>query len=72
MAIQVHMYVQVYIFSKQEYTYMCKHTHIYMCVYSCIVLLTNLQLSKEDTELQSVELFHYPVMKEKNLGLKSR
>lgn len=60
------MYVHVYISNKQKYTYV--QTHIY--VYSCILLLTNLQLSKENIELlNSVKLFHYPVMK-KNFGFK--
>lgn len=35
---------------------MCVLLYIHICVYICMLLLTKLQLSREDTELQSVDI----------------
>lgn len=58
----MYVYVCAYIYLANRSIYMCINIcmcvllYIHICVYICMLLLTKLQLSREDTELQSVDI----------------
>lgn len=62
----IHILGCTYIFSKEKYMCMC----VLLLIPICILPLAKLQLSRQDTELQSVDyqFFHYTEKRKNNLG----